>query len=568
MPQELKNLVRAARQGDDDACTRLYHLTFVKALGRARSLVRSEQDALDVVQDSYIQAFRSLDSLEKPESFPSWLNQIVTNRCRNLMSRSKALRYEVSLTGGEGEERDWEDENPRFRPDASLDDLETKRLLKEIVDSLPQEQRSCVLLHYFQDLKLSEIARILGVPENTVKSRLHYAKAKIKQGVRELERRGTKLYAAQAIPALRWAMEESTRRLAAENAAALLSNIAGVLGWAAAGTAAGAAAGTASSAGAAGGTAGAAGGTAAGGSLLTAAGAKVAAGVLAAVVAVGGAVSYRRASAPGSQAQAVPAAGILREEIPETPLSCDAYEAVRLFNAARYRQGLDCLARSGILMDVAQQCAEEDTGAAGDADALSLLEAAGCNYSTVKSCSLPGFRTEEEMIAAAEPGFLLAEDCQEIGIGCCVRDGAADWYILLAAPEAPKPEPISEPVAELSGEAADFIGQLNDFREENGLDALTPSRVLMGMADENVRLNAYDPVENQDFLLEQPTPAGRLGREYGYSPSEYKCIGYVLPEKYVPAFDSEAYLDGEFAWIGVSCFEARGHCFWTVLLVK
>lgn len=230
MRQDMKTLLDAACGGDNNAYTQLYEMTFPRALGMARSMLKSEEDAMDVVQESYIYAFRSLDQLKSPESFPSWFNTIVVSRSKNVLTRSKARRYEVSLTDEEGEDFDWEDSNIQFRPDESLDYSETKRLVKEIVDDLPEEQRTCILLYYFQDMKIREIAETMEVSENTVKSRLGYAKKKIEKDVRELERRGTRLYAVPFIPFLRWMVEKDTLALAEKGSGAILANIAQSVG--------------------------------------------------------------------------------------------------------------------------------------------------------------------------------------------------------------------------------------------------------------------------------------------------------------------------------------------------
>ena len=431
MAEDLKALVEAAGRGDSGACAALYRLSINGALGRARSMVRSEEDALDIVQESYIQAFRSLGSLEKPESFQSWLNRIVVNRCKNFLSRSKPLRYDVSLTGEEGEELDREDESIQFRPDASLDYSETKRMIREIVDGLPQQQRSCILLHYFQELKLSEIARILEIPENTVKSSIRYAKAKIKKEVQELERRGVKLYAVPVLPFLRWAMEQSTAELAAGSGGAVLSHTLEALGAGGASAAGGAAA---SQGAAAAGTGAAAGAAAGHGGILGAAGAKALAAAAAAVLAVGGvaAVAVRQPAqeppAASSAAPAVSSAAPVSEE-PEAPRLPPTREEldrlVQVVQEEREAQGLPPIQGDETYMAMAAQRAEESAGTteARRPDGsyfFTIFEEYGLENPRHSGQSLFRTATLEEAAQRLEGGMgnIYQEEITAIGIGC------------------------------------------------------------------------------------------------------------------------------------------------------
>lgn len=81
-----------------------------------------------------------------------------------------------------------------------MDYAETKRLMKEILDGLPEDQKLCVLMYYYEELSVSDIADALGCSTGTVKSRLNYARKKIRNDVEELERKGTKLYSVAPLP--------------------------------------------------------------------------------------------------------------------------------------------------------------------------------------------------------------------------------------------------------------------------------------------------------------------------------------------------------------------------------
>ena len=88
--------------------------------------------------------------------------------------------------------------------DAILDREETARLLREIIDSLPEDQRAVIGMFYYQEMPVKDIAAALGASESAVKSRLLYGRRKIEAKVRELEKSGTKLYGLAPIPFLLW----------------------------------------------------------------------------------------------------------------------------------------------------------------------------------------------------------------------------------------------------------------------------------------------------------------------------------------------------------------------------
>lgn len=204
------NLVKRAREGDQTAIAEIYNLTYKSAYGVARQIVSNDDDACDILQDSYIAAFTKLDTLKEPEKFYGWFKRIVSNRCYNYIKKKKPdlfSQYTKEDEDGEEVEIEFADENETFMPDKALDYDETKRLLREIIDSLPEEQSLCVLMYYVQDMSIAEIAETLGVSQNTVKSRLNYGRKKIKDGVETLEKKGTKLYGISGlalIPFLRW----------------------------------------------------------------------------------------------------------------------------------------------------------------------------------------------------------------------------------------------------------------------------------------------------------------------------------------------------------------------------
>lgn len=297
--ESMEELVGRARRGDTDAVSALYEQTYSKVYYTVKSMIKNEDDVLDVLQDAYLKAFTHLKSFEGGEKFLPWVKQIAANTARDRLRRkTPALFGELTAdeTQTPAEER-IPDERPAFLPEASLDAAETQRLIREILDSLPDDQRAVVGMYYYEELSVREIAEALGVSESAVKSRLLYARRKIEARVRDLEKKGTKLYGAAPLPFLLFLLRSQQANAARPDPTLLQRVLEASQAAAQAGTGSAQAAGAAAGAGAA--------GTAAAGL----AGWKLALALIAMAVAGGGIVAgvSLATGAFGGQPQDVPA---------------------------------------------------------------------------------------------------------------------------------------------------------------------------------------------------------------------------------------------------------------------
>lgn len=212
---DLKEMIEKAVAGEENALEKIYNLTYVQGFAIALQMVKNEQDAMDIMQDAYISAFRNLKQIEDPKRLKSWFNCIVANKCKDWLKKKKPQLFSDIPTGDD--DREFEDtiadENLTFSPEESVDYAETKRLMKEILDGLPEDQKLCVLMYYYEELSVSDIADALGCSTGTVKSRLNYARKKIRNDVEELERKGTKLYSVASLPFILWMLREGEQTI-------------------------------------------------------------------------------------------------------------------------------------------------------------------------------------------------------------------------------------------------------------------------------------------------------------------------------------------------------------------
>ena len=190
----INNVIRAM-DGDQEAISELYYTTYPKLRAVAVSILKNEADADDIVQDSYIKAFSSLHQLDNAKKFEPWLYRIVSNKCKDYLKKNKPILFSSHDNEENDEPIEWsiEDDSKEYDPEAVLISADTRQQIMDLLDSLPDDQRICLVYHVVQEMKISEIAELLEVSENTVKSRINYAKSKMKVKINELEKKGVKL---------------------------------------------------------------------------------------------------------------------------------------------------------------------------------------------------------------------------------------------------------------------------------------------------------------------------------------------------------------------------------------
>ena len=189
--------VEQAKAGREEGFTFLYENTYRNKLYIAMKYMKNEQDAMDVLQDAYIKAFSKLDSLQDANAFPGWMSTIVAHTALNALQKKQAVLFsDLQNENDEGDvfEYNLEDENMSTQPEMACTVQETQDMVHELIDSLSDEQRVCVLMFHLEGYSIRDIATILGCSENTVKSRLNYGRKNIKAKAEELQKKGYKLY--------------------------------------------------------------------------------------------------------------------------------------------------------------------------------------------------------------------------------------------------------------------------------------------------------------------------------------------------------------------------------------
>ncbi|MCL1835189.1 MAG: sigma-70 family RNA polymerase sigma factor [Oscillospiraceae bacterium] len=203
MTQQQIELVAAAQNGDMGSFEQLYAIYYNKVYGFSRMILKNAADAEDVLQETFITAWRKLDTLKAPPAFPSWLQVIAKNLC-NMQLRKKNIAILLDA------EQDIEDfdvsDIDEPLPAVYAERADLKERLGRIIDGLSEVQRQAVVLYYFNELSVDEIADIMECSANTVKTRLFLARKAIRSEVEEQESKsGERFYGIVGIPLLPFA---------------------------------------------------------------------------------------------------------------------------------------------------------------------------------------------------------------------------------------------------------------------------------------------------------------------------------------------------------------------------
>ncbi len=158
-----RDLVEAAARGDHDAFEALATSAADRLYAVARLILRQTDLAEDAVQEALVRAWQQLPSLRDPDRFDAWLYRLVVNACAD---QGRQLRR-------------WSQQVQSIPVQTSVGDdtgsVADRELLERGFSRLKPEQRAVVVLHFHSGFSAAEIAEMLGIPEGTARSRLHYA---------------------------------------------------------------------------------------------------------------------------------------------------------------------------------------------------------------------------------------------------------------------------------------------------------------------------------------------------------------------------------------------------------
>ena len=192
-------LVEQTKKGDMDAFEKLYTQTNRSVYFTALKLLANEDNAKDVMQDTYITAIEKLGELHDGAKFPQWVNAIAVNKCRRYFRKPA----EDSLDEQTEQGFDLSDDASFIPEEYVTNEVKRKVVMDIITRVLSDVQRQTVIMYYYNEMSLEQIAQAMDCPVKTVSSRLVSSREKIKEAVLIYEKKqGDRLHCVAVVPIL------------------------------------------------------------------------------------------------------------------------------------------------------------------------------------------------------------------------------------------------------------------------------------------------------------------------------------------------------------------------------
>ena len=214
--QETERLVKRVQSGEQAAFEALYDEYRDRVFFFALRLVGSKEAAEDVTSETFLRALERINELRSGEAFGGWLYSIAYSLCMDMLKES-------ARTGQLEDSPEYRLAAPVMLPDDYAVNEETKRRLGEIIDGLSPDQRSAVILYYYEELSIPEVAKALGINENNARQKLFKARSRIKKQIEKLVGSGALLSAVPLGAVLENTADQSYSKAALAGAAKIKS---------------------------------------------------------------------------------------------------------------------------------------------------------------------------------------------------------------------------------------------------------------------------------------------------------------------------------------------------------
>jgi len=184
-----RQLLRRLRERDERAFRELIELHRDRVYNLTFRMLGNRAEAEDVAQEVFITVFKTIDSFREESKFSTWLYRVAVNHCKNrikyLARRHERDRDELDeiKTASPTDSQTRTPGTPAVirRPDKALEGAQLEQLMQDAIDTLDEEHRALVVLRDVEDLSIDEICEITGLPDGTVKSRLHRARLALRK---------------------------------------------------------------------------------------------------------------------------------------------------------------------------------------------------------------------------------------------------------------------------------------------------------------------------------------------------------------------------------------------------
>ncbi|MGQ9928113.1 MAG: RNA polymerase sigma factor [Chloroflexaceae bacterium] len=182
MAEPARELIARAQESDPQALTQIILSQQHYVYSIAMSVLKNPEDAADLTQEAFIRLFRALPQYNGESRFTTWLYRLVVNLCRDELRR-RGRQVPIAPSAFEDEDTNQigsiADDDRWANPAEALDTRELRDQVRQALGRLEEHYRLVLTLYYFEDLKYTDIAEILDIPLNTVKSHIRRGKERL-----------------------------------------------------------------------------------------------------------------------------------------------------------------------------------------------------------------------------------------------------------------------------------------------------------------------------------------------------------------------------------------------------
>ena len=186
MDDHLKKAIEQMKNGEEKGFNEVYSATYNRVYFRAKQIMKKEEDAQDLTQIVFIEAYKNIHTLQVAEALYSWLDGITYNQGMKIYRKRKDVLLSEEA---EGMFDVIESNDISSMPELTADQKATAEIVRGIIEELPELQKAAVVAYYFDGLKVEQIAEMMECSANTIKSRLNYARKYMKERVEEKEKK-------------------------------------------------------------------------------------------------------------------------------------------------------------------------------------------------------------------------------------------------------------------------------------------------------------------------------------------------------------------------------------------
>lgn len=167
-------LAKLARKGDQRAFAEIVGLYKDKIFHLAYRMLNNRHEAEDIVQETFLRVYKSLDRYDENQKFSTWIYRIGTNLCIDrLRKRKPSYSLDADMNDQEGMDGYSMIPSDDRTPESEMLLSETQRIIHQAIETLPAKYKTIMILRYIQDMSLQEISDVLNLPVTTIKTRVH-----------------------------------------------------------------------------------------------------------------------------------------------------------------------------------------------------------------------------------------------------------------------------------------------------------------------------------------------------------------------------------------------------------